>query len=126
MHLLGHRRQRGKLRASHTRGLVATGTCLVGTLVIVMDQKGFGGLLDLLPGTRPMHLQALLRERAMKSLHIRVQVGPMWRGHNGVYPHTEQKDDQRRRKNAPGRASDAEGVIIEGEHVGPAMFPHKL
>src|SRR3989442_14446654 len=55
MHLLGHRRQRGKLRASHTRGLVATGTCLVGTLVIVMGQKGLGGLLDLLPGTRPMH-----------------------------------------------------------------------
>ena len=42
--LLGHCRQPGKLRAGHTWGLVAAGTCLVGALLIVMDQKGLGGL----------------------------------------------------------------------------------
>ena len=62
----------------------------------------------------------------MKSLHIRVQVGPMWRDHIGFDPDTEQKADQCRRKIAPGRASDEAGIIIEGEHVRPAMFTQKL
>jgi hypothetical protein len=83
---LGHRRQRGKLRTSHTRRLVATGTRLVGAFFVVMDQKGLGGLLDLPVGARPMHLQALLGKRAMKSLHIRIQIGAMWRDQRSVLP----------------------------------------
>jgi hypothetical protein len=48
-------RQGWERRAGHTRRLVATGTGLVGALVIVMRSKGLGDLEDLLARPRPIH-----------------------------------------------------------------------
>ncbi len=49
-------RERREGRAGHPRRLVATGTRLVGPLIVVMDQERLGDLTDLGERGWPMHL----------------------------------------------------------------------
>src|SRR6266404_1646840 len=88
---LWNSRQRRELLAGHTRRLVAAGTCLVGTLVVVMGQKRLRGFLHLLVGTGQMHLQTLLTKRAMKALDVGVQIGSMRGDDIGRHPHTPEE-----------------------------------
>jgi hypothetical protein len=121
-----HSRQRRELLTGHTRRLVATGARLVGALVVVMGQKGLGGLLNLFAGPWQMDEQALLAERAMKSLYIGVLVWTMRRDHIGLHPKTQQEAQQCRGEVAPGRAADKTRIVIKGEQSRQTMLAQKL
>ncbi len=112
---LWHSRQYRELGAGHTRRMVAAGARLVGTLVIVMRQKGRGDLGDLFAGAWEVDQQALVRERPMKALDVGVEVGTMRRDHIGFHPNAPEKAHQRRGEIAPGRASDKARIVIKGE-----------
>ncbi len=77
--------------ASYLWWSVATGARLIGTLIVVMREKGLGDFVDLLGGARQVHQQAFLPQRAMKSLDIRVQIGTMRRDNVGLYSKTQQE-----------------------------------
>jgi hypothetical protein len=83
---LGHPGQRRELRIGHTRRLVATGTRLIGTFLIVVLEKALGDLANLLSCLWQMHPQTFLRERAMKPLDIGIQIGTMRRDEHSVAP----------------------------------------
>ena len=123
---LGNSRQRRKRWAGYPRRLVPTGARLVGSLAVVMNQKGLGELRDLREGTWPVHLQAFLTKRAMKSLHVRIFVWTMRRDHMRDHPKAEQEAHQGGREIPSRSTADKAGVIVKGEHAGQAMLAEKL
>ncbi len=92
-----------------TWGLIATGTCLVGALVIVVQDKALRYLADLLQGAGTMYQQAFLRERAMKAFDVWVLVWTMRRDQRPVaLPHLTES-----------------ALVLKGNRVRPDGLPTK-
>jgi hypothetical protein len=122
---LRYSRQRRELLTGHTRWLVATRARLIGSLAVVMREKCLSELTDLRERAWPMHLQAFLTKRAVKSLDVRIQIGSMWGDDIGYHPKTEQEAHQRGREIASGRAANQTGIIVKREHPRQAMLAEK-